>query len=277
VFYTQLFKHNFFHADMHPGNIFVSRDNPKYPQFIAVDFGIAGSLTDEDLHYMGENMLAFFQSDYRRVAQLHIDSGWVPAHTRVSDFEAAIRSVCGPLFEKPLAEISFGDVLLQLFQVARRFEMEVQPQLVLLQKTLLNIEGLGRQLYPDLDLWKTAKPFLEQWVIENRGPKAIAKKFVEQAPKIVEAMPYMPMLVHDYLKSNTSGNALSAKQSDLKTTSSFQGEQSLKYVIVGATVTVSAAMIASAYIANRGDIPWLIWPVAIIGLYCLLRGLFGRK
>ncbi|MCL4146864.1 UNVERIFIED_CONTAM: hypothetical protein GTU68_026411 [Idotea baltica] len=148
IFYTQLFSHNFFHADMHPGNIFVSPDNPAYPQFITIDFGIVGSLTDEDLTYLGENMLAFFQSDFRRVAQLHVDSGWVPPDTRVSDFEAAIRSVCGPIFEKPLAEISFGTVLLQLFQTARRFEMEVQPQLVLLQKTLLNIEGLWQNLIP---------------------------------------------------------------------------------------------------------------------------------
>lgn len=159
IFYEQVFRHNFFHADMHPGNIFVSRERPDHPQYIAVDFGIVGSLTDDDQRYIGENLLAFFQRDYRRVAQLHIDSGWVPRDTRVGEFEAGIRAVCEPIFEKPLAEISFGNVLLQLFQVARRFEMEVQPQLVLLQKTLLNIEGLGRQLYPQLDLWATGKPY----------------------------------------------------------------------------------------------------------------------
>jgi len=160
IFYTQVFQHNFFHADMHPGNIFVSRESPEHPQYIAVDFGIIGSLTDEDQRYIGENLLAFFQRDYRRVAQLHVDSGWVPGDTRVSELEAGVRAVCEPIFDKPLSEISFGQVLLQLFHVARRFEMEVQPQLVLLQKTLLNIEGLGRQLYPQLDLWATG-PYLK--------------------------------------------------------------------------------------------------------------------
>ena len=167
IFYTQVFKHNFFHADMHPGNIFVSREDPAYPKYIAVDFGIVGSLTDGDLRYIGENLLAFLQRDYRRVAQLHIDSGWVPTYTRVEDLEAGIRSVCEPIFQKPLSEISFGNVLMQLFHVARRFEMEVQPQLVLLQKTLLNIEGLGRDLYPELDLWATGKPFLQEWVLSS--------------------------------------------------------------------------------------------------------------
>ena len=159
IFFTQVFKHNFFHADMHPGNIFVSPQG----QYIAVDFGIVGTLNPEDQRYLAENFLAFFNRDYRRVAELHIESGWVPVETRADEFESAIRSVCEPIFEKPLKDISFGQVLLRLFQTARRFHMEVQPQLVLLQKTLLNIEGLGRELNPDLDLWKTAKPFLENW------------------------------------------------------------------------------------------------------------------
>ncbi|MGD8581348.1 MAG: ubiquinone biosynthesis regulatory protein kinase UbiB, partial [Gammaproteobacteria bacterium] len=160
IFFTQVFKHNFFHADMHPGNIFVDIYDPQHPKYVAVDFGIVGTLNTVDKRYLAENFLAFFQRDYHKVARLHVESGWVPAGTRVDEFESAIRSVCEPIFERPLKDISFGQLLLRLFQTARRFNMEVQPQLVLLQKTLLNIEGLGRQLYPDLDLWKTAKPFL---------------------------------------------------------------------------------------------------------------------
>lgn len=160
IFFTQVFRDSFFHADMHPGNIFVSTREPWSPQYIAVDFGIVGSLTPEDQDYLARNLVAFFKRDYRKVAQLHIDSGWVPAETKVNEFEAAIRTVCEPIFEKPLKDISFGQLLVRLFQVARRFNMEVQPQLVLLQKTLLNIEGLGRELYPELDLWTTGQPYL---------------------------------------------------------------------------------------------------------------------
>jgi len=276
IFYTQLFKHNFFHADMHPGNIFVSKDNPAFPKFLSVDFGIVGSLTDEDLHYLGENMLAFFRSDFKRVAQLHVDSGWVPANTRVSEFESAIRAVCGPIFEKPLAEISFGNVLLQLFQTARRFEMEVQPQLVLLQKTLLNIEGLGRQLYPELDLWATAKPFLEEWVLDRRGPKAMAKKFVEQAPLILDAMPHMPMLVHDYLQTKKASHEQSV-HGYVSHTESNSGFKSLRYCIVGFALTVSAALIASAHVAAASSVPWWSWMLGGAGFVSLLRGLFGRS
>ena len=276
IFYTQLFKHNFFHADMHPGNIFVSPDNPAFPKFLSVDFGIVGSLTDEDLHYLGENMLAFFRSDFKRVAQLHVDSGWVPANTRVSEFESAIRAVCGPIFEKPLAEISFGNVLLQLFQTARRFEMEVQPQLVLLQKTLLNIEGLGRQLYPELDLWATAKPFLEEWVLERRGPKAMAKKFVEQAPLILDAMPHMPMLVHDYLQTKKTSHEQSIHGSVARTESN-SAYKSLRYCIVGFALTVSAALIGSAHVAASSSVPWWAWVLGGIGCVSLLRGLFSRS
>jgi len=199
IFFTQVFRDSFFHADMHPGNIFVSRETPHSPQYIAVDFGIVGSLTPEDQSYLARNFLAFFQRDYRQVAQLHVDSGWVPSDTNVDAFETAIRSVCEPIFEKPLKEISFGQVLLGLFQTARRFNMEVQPQLVLLQKTLLNIEGLGRQLYPELDLWKTAKPFLEGWMKERMGPKAVYRSIKQQAPDWLEKMPHMPQLVFDAL------------------------------------------------------------------------------
>jgi len=199
IFFSQVFRDSFFHADMHPGNIFVSRDNPSNPKYIAIDFGIIGSLTAEDQGYLARNFLAFFTRDYRQVAQLHIDSGWVPANTNVTAFETAIRSVCEPIFNKPLKDISFGQVLLGLFQTARRFNMEVQPQLVLLQKTLLNIEGLGRQLYPDLDLWQTGKPFLERWMKDRVGPKAAYQTIKQQAPDWLDKMPQMPQLVFDTL------------------------------------------------------------------------------
>ncbi|MCU0836928.1 MAG: ubiquinone biosynthesis regulatory protein kinase UbiB, partial [Chromatiaceae bacterium] len=172
IFFTQVFRDNFFHADMHPGNIFVEPSG----RYIAVDFGIVGTLTKGDQRYLAENLLAFFNRDYRRVAELHVESGWVPAETRVEEFESAIRTVCEPIFEKPLAEISFGHFLLRLFQTARRFDMEIQPQLVLLQKTLLNIEGMGRQLYPQLDLWTTAKPFMERWMKQQFGARAFVKR-----------------------------------------------------------------------------------------------------
>ncbi|MDD1622306.1 MAG: ubiquinone biosynthesis regulatory protein kinase UbiB [Methylococcaceae bacterium] len=197
IFFTQVFRDNFFHADMHPGNIFVQLPD----KYLAVDFGIVGSLSDTDQRYLAENFLAFFNHDYRRVAQMHIESGWVPSTTRVEEFEAAIRSVCEPIFEKPLKDISFGLLLLRLFQTARRFDMVVQPQLVLLQKTLLNIEGLGRQLYPDLDLWQTAKPFLENWFKHRLGPAAKVKELLGKFPEITEQLPEFPALVLHALQS----------------------------------------------------------------------------
>ncbi len=272
IFYTQLFQHNFFHADMHPGNIFVSSEHLKDPSFIAVDFGIVGSLTEEDQRYLGENMLAFFRSDYRRVAQLHVDSGWVPAHTKVGEFESAIRAVCEPIFEKPLSEISFGAVLLQLFQTARRFEMEVQPQLVLLQKTLLNIEGLGRDLYPDLDLWATAKPFLEDWVKEKRGPKALLNKVIDQAPQIIDAMPYMPMLVHDYLKHNSQNNTLSAQRNNQNIATS-SSSKSVKYTIAGSAVLLSGTLLGAANLMSLQVIPWWAIVLSVLGAALLGAGL----
>jgi len=205
IFFGQVFRDNFFHADMHPGNIFVHWTDPGDPQYIAVDFGICGSLAPQDKRYLAENFLAFFQRDYRRVAELHVDSGWVPAGTRVDEFEAAIRSVCEPIFERPLRDISFGQVLLRLFQTARRFEMEVQPQLVLLQKTLLNIEGMGRQLYPDLDLWQTARPFLERWMSEQVGARAAWQRTRRALPEWGEVLPELPGLVHAVLKEARAG------------------------------------------------------------------------
>ncbi|NND92503.1 MAG: ubiquinone biosynthesis regulatory protein kinase UbiB [Granulosicoccus sp.] len=282
IFYTQVFEHNFFHADMHPGNIFVSREHPKHPQYIAVDFGIIGSLTDEDQRYIGENLLAFFQRDYRRVAQLHIDSGWVPRDTRVSELEAGVRAVCEPIFEKPLSEISLGDVLLQLFHVARRFEMEVQPQLVLLQKTLLNIEGLGRQLYPDLDLWATGKPFLQRWVVKRNNPRILIRRFVDQAPAILEVLPELPMMVHDFVaQKNRSLRQESAAHGPYRQSPGGRGsngsDRTLRYSITGGALLLSAALLSSAYIVSETvRTPWWILLVALAGIACLLVGLRRR-
>lgn len=200
IFFTQVFDHNFFHADMHPGNIFVSQQHPELPQYIAVDMAIIGSLTRADQYYLARNLLAMFRRDYRQVAELHVQSGWVPSHVRVEEFEAAIRTVCEPIFEKPLKDISFGYVLLNLFRTARRFDMEVQPQLVLLQKTLLNIEGLGRQLYPDLDLWSTAHPFLERWLKNRFHPKNLWRELKRYGPEWMEKFPQVPHLVFNGLQ-----------------------------------------------------------------------------
>jgi ubiquinone biosynthesis protein len=184
IFFTQVFRDGFFHADMHPGNIFVATAGPHKGKYIALDFGIVGTLTDIDKHYLARNFLAFFHRDYKRVAEVHVESGWVPADTRIDEFESAIRAVCEPIFDKPLKDISFGRVLLRLFQTSRRFNVEIQPQLVLLQKTLLNIEGLGRQLDPELDLWKTARPFLERWMSEQVGWRALLMKLKKEAPPL---------------------------------------------------------------------------------------------
>jgi ubiquinone biosynthesis protein len=199
IFFTQVFKHNFFHADMHPGNIFVDATDPANPRYVAVDFGIVGTLSAQDQHYLAENFLAFFRRDYHRVAKLHVDSGWVPPDTRVDELESAIRAVCEPIFDKPLKDISFGIVLLRLFATARQFHMEVQPQLVLLQKTLLAIEGLGRQLYPELDLWKTAYPVLEHWVRQRRDPLVLAKRVLQSWPELSEDLMQLPQVLRRQL------------------------------------------------------------------------------
>ena len=276
IFYTQVFKHNFFHADMHPGNIFVSPEYTENPRFIAVDFGIVGSLTDEDQHYLGENMLAFFQRDYKRVAQLHVDSGWVPSTTRVSDLENAIRSVCDPIFEKPLSEISFGAVLVQLFQTARRFNMEVQPQLVLLQKTLLNIEGLGRQLYPQLDLWKTAKPFLEDWVLDRRGPKAVANKFAKQMPYVIDKLPELPRLLNNLLSQNST--SLQVQQQYASDQRQNKRTKSILRMLCGATLMISAVVIGSAHFivtSGQASTPFYVWILGGVASILLFKGLYS--
>ena len=200
LFFTQVFRDGFFHADMHPGNIQVSTDSATFGRYVSLDFGIVGTLTEVDKDYLAQNFTAFFRRDYKRVAELHIESGWVPEQTRVDELEAAIRAVCEPYFDRPLKEISLGMVLLRLFQTSRRFQVEIQPQLVLLQKTLLNIEGLGRQLDPDLDLWSTAKPFLEKWMLEQMGPQKFWQQLKIEAPRFAKLIPEIPRLVHAYLQ-----------------------------------------------------------------------------
>jgi len=200
IFFTQVFRDGFFHADMHPGNILVSIEPETFGRYIALDFGIVGTLTDYDKDYLSQNFLAFFRRDYKRVAEAHIESGWAPKETRVDELEAAVRACCEPIFDRPLKDISFGQILLRLFQTSRRFNVEVQPQLVLLQKTLLNIEGLGRQLDPDLDLWKTAKPYLENWMTEQVGWQGLYQKLKAEAPRYAQIFPQLPRLLHRALE-----------------------------------------------------------------------------
>jgi ubiquinone biosynthesis protein len=210
IFFTQVFRHNFFHADMHPGNIFVQIDDPKNPRYAAVDFGIVGTLQPRDQHYLAENFMAFFNRDYGRIARLHIESGWVPKGTRVDELESAVRTVCEPIYNKPLKEISFAQVLLRLFETARRFDMQVQPQLILLQKTLFNIEGLGRQLYPELDLWKTAQPVLSEWMRERTRPRTILKEIRAHLPDALMTLRQVPQILQTAVREAAEGTAPSA-------------------------------------------------------------------
>ena len=235
IFFTQVFRDGFFHADMHPGNILVTPDG----QYVALDFGIMGTLTDVDKHYLARNFIAFFRRDYRRVAEVHIESGWAPAGTRVDEFETAIRAVCEPIFDKPLKEISFGKVLLRLFQTSRRFNIKIQPQLVLLQKTLLNIEGLGRDLDPDLDLWNTAKPYLERWMSEQVGWRGLVRRIGDELPFWSETLPQLPRLIHAALANRATAETL---QQQLATLVAEQKRHTLLLAVLAA-VAVSALLV----------------------------------
>jgi len=239
IFFTQVFRDGFFHADMHPGNILVAPGG----EYVALDFGIMGTLTDIDKNYLAQNFLAFFRRDYRRVAEAHIESGWAPKDTRVDDFEAAIRAVCEPIFARPLKEISFGRVLLRLFQTSRRFNIEVQPQLVLLQKTLLNIEGLGRDLDPDLDLWETAKPFLERWMAEQVGWRGLVERVRQEAPYWGTLLPQLPRLVHQALMRQAQG----ASSEDLAT---LAREAQRRNRLLAAIIVLLALIVAVLLVAR---------------------------
>jgi ubiquinone biosynthesis protein len=270
IFFTQVFRHNFFHADMHPGNIFVQVDDPEKPRYAAVDFGIVGTLSPDDQQYLAGNFLAFFERDYHKIAKLHLDSGWVPAGTRIDELESAVRSVCEPIFNKPLSEISFAQVMLRLFETARRFNMEIQPQLILLQKTLFNIEGLGRELYPQLDLWKTAHPILRRWMDEQMGGRAMLKNIREDLPQIREALRELPGVI-TYLSEQISRgdlklNLRSPELEEIR--DQLRKQQKQRYwLAVGAT-----AIITGTLILTWGSLPSVAWALIAAGILGAIAG-----
>jgi len=259
IFFTQVFHHNFFHADMHPGNIFVIVDDPEKPRYAAVDFGIVGTLSPLDQKYLAGNFLAFFDRDYHRIAKLHIDSGWVPPDTRIDELESAVRSVCEPIFNKPLSQISFAQVMLRLFDTARQFNMEIQPQLILLQKTLFNIEGLGRELYPELDLWKTAHPILRRWMADQVGPSATIDKIREDLPQIREAMQALPTIVRsmaEQISHNKSPFVLTSTEL-AKIRSQSKKQQKQQYLLtIGVTAFLSGIVVITLGAASLPG--WLL-------------------
>jgi ubiquinone biosynthesis protein len=260
-----VFRHNFFHADMHPGNIFVQVDDPKNPRYAAVDFGIVGTLQPRDQHYLAENFLAFFDRDYARIAALHIESGWVPSSTRVDELESAVRTVCEPIFNKPLKEISFAQVLLRLFETARRFDMQVQPQLILLQKTLFNIEGLGRQLYPELDLWKTARPVLAAWMRERVSPRTILKEIRRHWPDALLTLQQVPQLlqtaVRDAHKPPSEAVSLDSLRREIERSSRRRDS------LVGAVTLWFCGVLWLALAAPMAWLGWLQLSAAIVLLW----------
>ena len=257
TFFTQVFVHNFFHADMHPGNIFVIITDPSRPRYAAVDFGIVGTLSPEDQRYLAENFLAFFDRDYHRIAKLHLDSGWVPHGTRVDQLESAVRTVCEPIFNKPLSEISFAQVLMRLFRVAQRFNVEIQPQMILLHKTLFNIEGLGRELYPQLDLWKTAHPVLKRWMDEQVGGRAMLRDVRENLPQLRDALRELPAILNHIGEQVGEGrirfNLQSPELRDIRRQLDEQRRQRY-WLTAGATSIVSGALVITL-----GPMPWLGW------------------
>ena len=270
IFFTQVFRHNFFHADMHPGNIFVTVEDPEHPKYAAVDFGIVGTLSAVDQQYLAGNFLAFFDRDYYKIAKLHLDSGWVPPDTRIDELETAVRTVCEPIFNKPLAEISFAQVLIRLFRVAQRFNVEIQPQLILLQKTLLNIEGLGRELYPELDLWKTAHPVLRQWMDEQVGPRAVLDDIRENLPQLREALRELPVVIKHLADQAAKGNPHAKTQvPELKELREQIRRQQRQHFLLatGATSTISGTLLLTLE-----TMPWLGWVLFIAGIVSLISG-----
>jgi ubiquinone biosynthesis protein len=276
IFFTQVFRHNFFHADMHPGNIFVQIDDPENPRYAAVDFGIVGTLQPRDQHYLAENFMAFFDRDYARVAALHVESGWVPAGTRVDELESAVRTVCEPIFNKPLKEISFAQVLLRLFETARRFDMTIQPQLILLQKTLLNIEGLGRELYPDLDLWKTAQPILRSWMQERMSPRAILRKMRVQLPDTIEALKQLPQLFQTAVREAAEGRlAFQVKSAEaMRSRAELQRANTRRDMALAAGVLWLSGMI---WLVGYGRYPWFGWLQLAVAIALVIRYRYARS
>ncbi len=270
IFFTQVFRHNFFHADMHPGNIFVLVDDPARPRYAAVDFGIVGTLDARDQKYLAENFLAVFERDYRRVATLHLESGWVPPNTRIDEMESAIRTVCEPIFNKPLKEISFGQILLRLFAISRRFNMEIQPQLVLLQKTLLNVEGLGRQLYDELDIWKTATPILRDWMSDRVSGTTVIESLRTQLPEVLDAVRALPPLL--------KGAVQQAQDGTLRLRVEAANIDSLQQTIRDSNrrrdgITIAAALLLGAIIwqAVAAQPAWAGWVLGALGVLQLIR------
>jgi len=263
IFFTQVFRHNFFHADMHPGNIFVITTDPERPKYVAVDFGIVGTLSPEDQRYLAENFLAFFDRDYQRIAKLHLDSGWVPAGTRVDQLETAIRTVCEPIFNKPLAEISFAQLLMRLFRVAQRFDVEIQPQMILLHKTLFNIEGLGRQLYPQLDLWKTAHPVLKRWMDEQVGGRAMIKDLRQNLPQLRDAMRELPFIIQALGEQAADGRIKFNLQSPelIKIRQQLETQQRQRYWLTAA----ATAIVSGVLVITLGSNIELAWALLAAG------------
>jgi ubiquinone biosynthesis protein len=270
IFFTQVFRHNFFHADMHPGNIFVLIDDPQRPRYAAVDFGIVGTLDPRDQQYLAENFLAVFDRDYRRVAQLHLESGWVPPQTRIDEMESAVRTVCEPIFDRPLKDISFGRILLRLFEISRRFNMQIQPQLILLQKTLLNVEGLGRQLYPELDIWSTASPILREWMRERTSIRSFVRELRGHAPELGEALLSLPALLSARLQRERLAlqpvAPAPAAPPDLTELRAAARRRD--------AVTVGAALLAGGivWLAVARNPPWLGWALLAAGVVKILYG-----
>jgi ubiquinone biosynthesis protein len=268
IFFTQVFWHNFFHADMHPGNIFVDVSDPARPKYVAVDFGIVGTLDPRDQLYLAGNFLAFFERDYRKVAVLHVESGWVPAGTRVDELESAVRTICEPIFNKPLKEISFGLVLLRLFEIARRFQMQIQPQLILLQKTLLNIEGVGRDLYPELDLWKTALPILRDWMRERTGPRAIFRHIRSNWPDVAEALKLMPVIARREIRKAYDERTVIRTESASLDELRSELDQSRRRT--DTIIAAAAALLGGVIWLSFGTPPaWLGWLLAAAGALLL--------
>ena len=272
IFFTQVFRHNFFHADMHPGNIFVLIADPARPRYAAVDFGIVGSLDPRDQHYLAENFLAVFDRDYRRVAQLHLESGWVPPGTRVDEMESAVRTVCEPIFDRPLKDISFGRILLRLFEISRRFNMQIQPQLILLQKTLLNVEGLGRDLYPDLDIWNTASPILREWMRERTSVGALVRSLRAQAPELMSAARNLPLLLQRLQRPPQPQPSAALQLAELR-------RQLLLMARRRDAVTLGAVLLLGGcvWLALQRGHPWLGWALLAAGVAKLVYGLRTQR